>query len=103
MDQGFVDGGKAALAIGNAIESCKGSPQEIKALASWFKNKLGSKEAAVQASSENTPQHSMEIYIAVEDVWSTFFKFNDPVKTGRSIARVAYWTLGPVEMATVLQ
>ena len=94
----FTSGIKAMNALKAEISQCKDSaPQDIMALASWFERVAGSKQALVDTTSAQALVHSQEIVLHVEAVWSTFFKFNEPVVTGQNLGRTAYWALGPVD------
>jgi len=55
----------------------------------------------VDAASANTIIHSQEIQNHVQEVWATFFKFDQPVITGQSLGKTAYWALGPVDPEVV--
>ena len=51
----------------------------------------------IDATGPRGLKYSQNIVESVEKVWDTFFKWTYPVATGKSIAEVAYWALGPVE------
>ena len=89
-------------AVKTELSQCKnGAPQDVKALVNWFQTKCGSKQAMVDAASANTIIHSQEIQNHVQEVWATFFKFDQPVITGQSLGKTAYWALGPVDPEVV--
>ena len=99
----FIEGIRAMNSIKEEIRNCKGAPADIIALANWFERVAGSKQAMVDTASANALKHSQEITQHVEEVWATFFKFNEPVVTGHSLGKTAYWTLGPVDPSVILQ
>ena len=57
----FEDVVKSAVAISQEIKSCKSAPADIKALATWFITKAGSKQALVDNASANSLKHSQEM------------------------------------------
>ena len=50
----------------------------------------------VDTATPNVHIHAQVIQEHVMEVWSTFFAFDQPKKTGVSLGKVAYWALGPV-------
>ena len=91
------DGIVAAMTVKSALHECVSeAPQDIMALASWLMRTSSSKQALVDAASANTHLHSQEIMKQTQGVWDVFFAFNDPVGTGKALARTSYWALGPV-------
>ena len=96
----FNDGIIIAGSLVSALKNCKeGSKEEIKALGNWFYKKLGNKQLAVDAVSANAHIHSEEIEHHVQLVWDVLGyppTLKMPAKAGWTIARTAYWSLGPV-------
>lgn len=96
---------KTALKLKILISrQCPGAPAELKALGEWFIQKCSSKEAMVKYASENSHIHSQEIFIHVEELWINIygnggFSVQNMPSIGKAIADVAYWSLGPVEVA----
>lgn len=97
---------KTALKLKILISrQCPGAPAELKAMGEWFVEKCSSKEAMVKYASENAHVHSQEMYIHVEELWLNIYSNggfvveNMPL-IGKAIADVAYWSLGPVEVAS---
>ena len=91
MESGF----NAARLIGNELETCQGAPEEVKLLATWFKEKAGDRQKMVDAASANAHLYSQQIQQHVEEVWDVFFKYNEPYKTGVALGKTAFWALGP--------
>lgn len=87
----------AAAKMAEAVKECKQAPKEAKLLGDWFIAKIGTKDRAVEAVTAQSAVHSQEITIRVEEVWATFFTFDQPVVTGQSLGKTAYWALGPID------
>jgi len=51
----------------------QGAPEDLEALLKWMELRLTSKEAMVEATSENALLHSQEIYLHVESLWGNLY------------------------------
>ena len=61
-----------------------------------------SQQKLIEATSESALHHGQELQARVEDVWKVFFRFDEPVETGKAIANVAFWALGPANPDIIL-
>ena len=81
----FSSGVAIAASLGADLKNCKTGGHQAVELGSWLIATAGSKQALVDAASANTKNHAQEIERHVQEVWDTFFKFNQPVKTGKAL------------------
>ena len=103
METYASDGMQIGFSVLQTVGDCQGASwAEVSALNTWFVTKAGSKQAMVDAATANVMLHSQEIQRHVMEVWATFFKFDQPKKTGVALGKVAYWALGPVNPDVIL-